>query len=194
MSALCLAAEAVGQVGLPGRWSSRVLRRRLWHVLEHIRDARPMSRVFAPVAVDVLSSLRGMVAPRGLVRARRASVTPDLTMHEAMDNPSAWRLRYEVWSVRAILLLVGGVRHVELNPEVHLYLGERYERLADHLARRGARARASQLGVKAQWHYAQAGFDDFPRAAAMAMPVPRPRMFTEARGRDIERGDPKDAA
>jgi hypothetical protein len=115
-------------------------------------------------------------------------------MRESTENPSVWRLRYDVLSVRAILLLVGGIRHEELNPEVHAYLGDRYERLADHLARRGARARASRLGARAQWHYAQAGFDDSPRAAAMAMPVPRPRIFTDARGRNIDRGDPPDAA
>jgi hypothetical protein len=115
-------------------------------------------------------------------------------MSEVVENPSAWRLRYDVLSVRVMLLLVGGVRQEDLKPEVHLYLGDRYERLADHLARRGLRERASRLSHKARWHYAQAGSDDFPRAAAMAMPVPRPRIFTDARGKRIDPRDPKDAA
>jgi hypothetical protein len=115
-------------------------------------------------------------------------------MSEATDSPSAWRLRYDLLSVRAMLLLVGGIGHEELKPEVHLYLGDRYERLADHLARRGSRERASRLSDKARWHHAQAGFDDFPRAAAMAMPVPRPRIFTDARGRRVDPRGPRDAA
>jgi hypothetical protein len=115
-------------------------------------------------------------------------------MSEAIENPSEWRLRYDVLSVRAMLLFVGGIGHEDLKPEVHLYLGDRYERLADHLARRGARERASRLSGKARWHYTQAGFDDFPRAAAMAMPVPRPRIFTDARARQGHPREPKDAA
>jgi hypothetical protein len=115
-------------------------------------------------------------------------------MSEAIDRPSAWRLRYDLLSVRAMLLLVGGIGHEDLTPEVHLYLADRYERLADHLDRRGSHGRARRLSDKAHWHHAQAGFDDFPRAAAMAMPVPRPRTFTDARGKRINPRDPKDAA
>jgi hypothetical protein len=100
---------------------------------------------------------------------------------QIVENPSAWRLRYDVLSVRLMLLLVGRVSQEDLKPEVHLYLGDRYERLADHHARRGLSSRAIRLDDKARWHYAQAGFDDFPRATAMAMPVPRPRIFTDAR-------------
>lgn len=115
-------------------------------------------------------------------------------MSETVENPSAWRLRYDVLSVRVMLLLVGGIGQEDLKPEVHLFLGDRYERLADHVARRGACERASRLSDKARWHYAQAGFDDFPRAAAMAMPVPRPRIFTDARGKRFDPRNPKDAA
>jgi hypothetical protein len=115
-------------------------------------------------------------------------------MGEIIGNPSAWRLRYDVLSVRVMLLLVGGITQADLKPEVHLFLGDRYERLADHLARRGSMDRANRLSDKARWHYAQARFDDFPRAAAMAMPVPRPRIFTDARARRLDRRDPDDAA
>lgn len=115
-------------------------------------------------------------------------------MTESVASVSAWRLRYDVISVRAMLLLVGGVRQEDVKPEIHLYLGDRYERLADYYARRGAHAHASRLGAKAQWHYAQGGFDDTPRAAAMAMPIPRPRLFTDARGQHGDRGSPPGAA
>ena len=115
-------------------------------------------------------------------------------MSDAIEHLSAWRLRYDVLSVRALLLLVGGVTQEDLRPDIHLYLGDRYERLADHFAQRGARGRARRLSEKARWHYARGGFDDFPRAAAMAMPVPRPRIFTDARGKWRTPGPPGDAA
>jgi hypothetical protein len=115
-------------------------------------------------------------------------------MRGTVENPSAWRLRYDVLSVRVMLLLVGGIWQEDLKPEVHLFLGDRYQRLADHVARRGARERASRLSQQARWHYAKAGFDDFPRAAALAMPVPRPRIFTDARGKRFDPRPPKDAA
>ena len=115
-------------------------------------------------------------------------------MSGSIESPSAWRLRYDVLSVRVMVLLVGGIGQEGLKPEVHLYLGDRYERLAGHLARQGSRERARRFNDKARWHYAQAGFDDFPRAAAMAMPVPRPRIFTDARGARIGPRNPRDAA
>jgi hypothetical protein len=108
---------------------------------------------------------------------------------------SAWRLRYDLISVRAMLLLVGGSGRDDLRPEVHLFLADRYDRLAAHLARHGRVARANQLSQKAEWHYAHGGYDDYPRAAAMAMPVPRPRLFTDARaGRFVRRPPDSDDA
>jgi hypothetical protein len=115
-------------------------------------------------------------------------------MMKTVDNPSVWRLRYDVLSVRALVLLVGGAADEDLKPDVHLFLGDRYERLAECAARRGAQQRARRLKDKARRHYEQGGFDDSPRAAAMAMPVPRPRIFTDARGTRIGPGSPPDAA
>ena len=114
--------------------------------------------------------------------------------HEIIESPSGWWLRYDLLSVRLMLLLVGAIAQEDLRPEVHLYLGDRYERLARHLARRGLNARATRLSDKARWHYARSGLDDFPRAAAMAMPVPRPRIFTDARGKRLRSNTPDDAA
>ena len=112
------------------------------------------------------------------------------------SHPSVWRLRYDVVSVRAMLFIVGGIGRTDLRPEVHLFLGDRYGRLADHSAIHGASARANRLYAKSDWHYTQGGFDDFPRAAAMAMPVPRPRFFTDARAGRVRRfaSDSDDAA
>jgi len=115
-------------------------------------------------------------------------------MGQRSSDPSPWRLRYDLLSIRALLAVAKARRLGSPRPEVHLYLGDRYERLADHYGRRGARTRAQHLAEKARWHYAQAGFDDFPRAAAMAMPVPRPHIFIDVRGRYLDNQGPDDAA
>jgi hypothetical protein len=107
---------------------------------------------------------------------------------------SPWRLRYDLLSTHVLLAVANAGGVGTPRPEVHLFLGDRYERLAEHHRRRGARDRAQALAEKARWHYAQAGFDDDPRAAAMAMPVPRPRIFTDARGRPADGSGPDDAA
>jgi hypothetical protein len=114
-------------------------------------------------------------------------------MREAVVSLAAWRLRLDILFVRALLALTCREPD-ELRPEVHLYLGERYERLAAHVARRGARARAKRLDDRAQWHYARVPFDDPPRAAAMAMPVPRRGIFTDARARRARSSGPRDIA
>jgi hypothetical protein len=67
-----------------------------------------------------------------------------------------------------------------LAPEVHLYFYDRYWRLALHHERRGHREKARRLRVKAAEHYAHTGHDGPPFAAALAMPVPRPPLFTRA--------------
>jgi hypothetical protein len=96
---------------------------------------------------------------------------------------SIWRLRYDVVSTRALVGLFGGLSRDDLNPAVHVFLADRYGRLALCASHRGARRRADRLSRKAAWHSARGGFDDFPRAAAMAMPVPRPRLFVDARAK-----------
>ena len=62
-----------------------------------------------------------------------------------------------------------------MRPEVHLYLYDRYWRLAVHHERQGKLYRAAILRAQAEKHYREAGHDGPPFAAALAMP--RPRMF-----------------
>lgn len=70
------------------------------------------------------------------------------------------------------------------------------EPVTSHYGRRGALIPAQHLAENTQWHYPQAGFDDFPRAAAMAMPLPRPHIFRcerpLLRGRRLQRRCLKD--
>lgn len=115
-------------------------------------------------------------------------------MGKTRPGPSAWQLRYDLVSTRVLLFVLNWDGRGTPKPEVHLFLGDRYERLANHYYRRGATNRARGLEAKARWHYSEGGFDDFPRAVAMAMPVPRPPIFTEARGHVPGGRGPDDAA
>ena len=63
----------------------------------------------------------------------------------------------------------------------HLFFYDRYSDLADYHWLKGRRTKAERLAAIAEAHYAAAPDDDEPpKAAAMAMPVPRPRTFTNA--------------
>jgi hypothetical protein len=67
-----------------------------------------------------------------------------------------------------------------LRPEVHLYLADRYGRLARHHQRCGHASRASALNQKAEKHYRLGGGGEPPPAVAMAMPGPRPHVIVDA--------------
>jgi hypothetical protein len=63
----------------------------------------------------------------------------------------------------------------------HLFFFDRYSDLADYHRARGRRAKAERLAAIAEAHYQAApGDDDPPEAAAMAMPLPRPTLHTNA--------------
>lgn len=110
---------------------------------------------------------------------------------ESKNEP--WRLRADLLTMQGLLLIVRARRVGQLRPEVHLYLYDRYWRLADYYERRGKRQRASRLRAKAAAHFGQTGHDGPPFAAALAMPVPRPPMSTWAVATRRLR-DPDDAA
>ena len=69
------------------------------------------------------------------------------------DGP--WGLRSDLIITNAILWVAGAGRLGEPKPEVHLYLYDRYSRLAGYYERRGNRTRASRLRIKAEAHYRQ---------------------------------------
>ena len=92
----------------------------------------------------------------------------------------AWRCRADLVTTLPLLWVAsrGGLR--EPPPAVHLFLWDRYVRLAEHHSRRGHRRTAMRLHRKAEAHYRRSGHRGPPFAAALAMPVPRPPMFTWA--------------
>jgi hypothetical protein len=99
-----------------------------------------------------------------------------------MKATSAWEIRFDLISARALLWVVTASCPGEVEPEVHRYLGERYRRLAAHHFRHGRRRKGERLEAKARWHLRLGGGDDIPPAAALAMPAPPRATLTQAIG------------
>jgi hypothetical protein len=62
----------------------------------------------------------------------------------------------------------------------HLFFFDRYSDLADYHRRYGRIAKADRLATLAEAYFLAAPDDEPPKAAAVAMPVPRPRTVTNA--------------
>ena len=91
------------------------------------------------------------------------------------------RLLADIWSMKLFVSVFG--RDGELL-DSHLFFFDRYSDLADYYRSKGRTAKADQVAAIAEAHYEAAPDDeppdDEPLAAAMAMPVPRPRVKTNA--------------
>src|SRR5262245_37316737 len=88
------------------------------------------------------------------------------------------RLVLDLWSMKVLVWTLG--REGELL-DSHLFFFDRYSDLADYHRATGRTAKADRCAAIAERHYQAApGDDDPPAAAAMAMPVPRPRLDTLA--------------
>jgi len=87
-------------------------------------------------------------------------------------------LLIDIWSMKLFVWMLG--RDGELL-DSHLFFFDRYSDLADyHLAKERV-AKAQKLAAIAEAYYEAAPDDDEPpEAAAMAMPVPRPPIKTNA--------------
>jgi len=64
--------------------------------------------------------------------------------------------------------------------DAHLFFFDRYSQLADYHRQNGRLSKAERLQAIAEAHYEAAPDDDDPEEAALAMPVPSPRVFTNA--------------
>lgn len=110
------------------------------------------------------------------------------------DGQSFWSLLIDLLSAKALIWVASVGRDAVLTPEAHMYLFDRYRRLAEYHRAHGRLARAKRLEAKASEHY-RPGFDDAgpPYAAAMAMP--RPTRFVQVDAVSRKRLDgPDDAA
>src|SRR6186997_1555387 len=90
---------------------------------------------------------------------------------------SKWRLRYDLITGLALLWVASAGRPNSAKPDVHLYLAERYARLANCYSSTGAHTKAERLLNKADFHYRQAGPTGPPPSAALAMPIPEEPVF-----------------
>ena len=107
------------------------------------------------------------------------------------DEGSVWQVRWDIASTWALVRFVDPLGNRELRPEVHLFLADRYERLAEHHRRAGRSRRARTLEQKAQEHF-RLGGGDLPPAVAAAMPA-SPRT-TSVRAIGVAPQGPDDAA
>jgi hypothetical protein len=87
------------------------------------------------------------------------------------------RLLTNFWSMKLFVWMLG--RNGELL-DSHLFFFDRYSDLADYHRSKGRTAKAERLAAIAEAHYQAAPDDEPPEAAAMAMPVPRPPVHTNA--------------
>jgi hypothetical protein len=106
-----------------------------------------------------------------------------------MGRPTPWRWRWEILWTRLLTRLAILTSQGEPNPDVHLFLAERYWQLSDYHHLRRNSLKATLLDAKARWRYRQGGGDDLRPAAAASMGIPRRPTFTKAIGKA-----PRDAA
>src|SRR5436190_17661559 len=87
------------------------------------------------------------------------------------------RLLLDVLSMKIFVWMVG---HDGELLDSHLFFFDRYSDLADYHRQQGRIAKADRLAAIAEAYFQAAPDDEPPAAAAMAMPVPRPRTSINA--------------
>ena len=92
-------------------------------------------------------------------------------------------LMLDIWSIKLLVWMFSRHvlgRHGELL-DSHLFFFDRYSALADYHFSSGRTVKAEKFAAIAESHFQSAPDDDEPpEAAAMAMPVPRPPLNTNA--------------
>jgi len=88
------------------------------------------------------------------------------------------RLLVDIASIKVLVWLLG---HDGELLDSHLFFYDRYSELSEYHLVRGRLAKATRLAALAEAHFDAAPDDDPPlKTAAMAMPVPRPPIKTNA--------------
>ena len=115
--------------------------------------------------------------------------------HELVTiDPSWWLLQTDVGWGRVLLSIATMRSGAEVRPEVYLFLGDRYWRLARRHFVRGRQASAQRLVRKARFYFKEGGGPEPPPLAAASMPIPERPSFTSAIAASGARGGPDDAA
>ena len=102
--------------------------------------------------------------------------------------PSIWShalIILDIVSMKVFVWVLGKQFTWALDPnrgilDSHLFFYDRYSDLAEYHRLKGRAAKADRLAAIAEAYYQAAPDDDEPEAAAMAMPVPRPPINTNA--------------
>lgn len=102
--------------------------------------------------------------------------------------PSIWphgRIVLDIVSMKMFVWVIRQLFTWAVDPnggilDSHLFFYDRYSELAEHHRREGRTAKADRLAAIAEAYYQAAPDDDEPEAAAAVMPVPRPRVNTNA--------------
>ena len=102
--------------------------------------------------------------------------------------PSIWAQAHivvDIVSMKVFVWLLGQLFTWAVDPnggilDSHLFFYDRYSNLAEYHRSKGHTAKAAMLTGIAAAYYRAAPDDDEPEAAAIAMPVPRPRINTNA--------------
>jgi len=101
-------------------------------------------------------------------------------MSRNQDEPSPWRLRFDIGSTLALVWIANPTGRRLLIPDVHLYLADRYGLLARHHRLRGNIRRAARFEKKAERHFELGGGEPPRPAAAVAMAIPRTPTLVDA--------------
>jgi hypothetical protein len=96
------------------------------------------------------------------------------------------RIVLDIVSMKVFAWVIGRLFTWAVDPnggilDSHLFFYDRYSDLAEYHRLRGRTSKADRLAAIAEAYYQAApGDDDEPEAAAMAMPIPRPPINTNA--------------
>ena len=102
--------------------------------------------------------------------------------------PSIWShalIVLDIVSMKVFVWVLGQLFTWAVDPnggilDSHLFFFDRYSDLAEYHRLKGRTAKADRFAAIAEAYYQAAPDDDEPEAAAMAMPVPRPPINTNA--------------
>lgn len=112
----------------------------------------------------------------------------------AIVELSWWRLQTDVAWGRALLAIVTIRERSFVRPEVFLFLGDRYWRLARRHFLRGRQKDAESLVRRARMYFRAGGGPNPPPLGAASMPIPERPSFASAVGAARGVGGSNDAA
>jgi hypothetical protein len=112
----------------------------------------------------------------------------------AVIDLSWWRLQADVAWGRGLLSIATMREGAAVRPEIYLFLGDRYWRLARRHFVRGRQKTAERLVRKARLYFRACGGPELPPLGAASMPIPEAPSFTSAIGGARGAGGSNDAA